>query len=89
VSWKSVEGSMAPRCILCRLLSFYLGSIEHLPEQELSRFAPSILGVYRPRILLVSTPNYSFNAKFGAQKMYVDPTNRTDRLFRHDDHKFE
>lgn len=52
------------------------------------------LGRYKPRILLLTTPSYTFNARFsplGCPKRegYPDPTRRTDRVFRHDDHKFE
>ena len=55
-----------------------------------------LLGVYHPRLLLVTTPSYTFNARFtaprappSARKGYRDPTRRTERVFRHDDHKFE
>lgn len=53
-----------------------------------------ILGAYHPRLLLVTTPSYTFNARFsapGARKSsgFPDPTKRTDRVFRHHDHKFE
>ncbi|KZT52211.1 hypothetical protein CALCODRAFT_441923 [Calocera cornea HHB12733] len=68
--------------------------IEHLPEDVLPHFAPMILGCYKPKCLLVTTPNFSFNVLFtkpgcvdpGA---FPDPTGRTNRHFRHDDHKFE
>ncbi|KAJ8519044.1 hypothetical protein ONZ45_g3970 [Pleurotus djamor] len=70
--------------------------IEHLPEHVLPFYAPVILGIYRPRLFLVTTPSYTFNARFtppdaprSARKGYPDPTGRTDRVFRHDDHKFE
>ncbi|KAJ3559647.1 hypothetical protein NM688_g221 [Phlebia brevispora] len=70
--------------------------IEHLPEDILPEFAPMLLGVYHPRLLLITTPSYTFNARFtapdapsGARKGYADPTGRTARIFRHDDHKFE
>ncbi|KAI0707411.1 hypothetical protein C8Q76DRAFT_749115 [Earliella scabrosa] len=70
--------------------------IEHLPEPVLARFAPVILGAYHPRILLVSTPSYTFNARFTApdappeaRSGWRDPSGRTDRVFRHHDHKFE
>lgn len=66
-----------------------MSSIEHLDEDMLERFAPSILGTYRPKVLLVTTPNYGFNVNFGEDDMLLDPTGRTDRRFRHDDHKFE
>jgi len=44
----------------------------------------------------VTTPSYTFNARFtspdapkSARRGYPDPTERTDRVFRHHDHKFE
>lgn len=71
-------------------------SIEHLPEDILPFFAPMLLGVYHPRILLLTTPSYTFNARFtsptappSARQGFRDPTGRTERIFRHDDHKFE
>ncbi|EMD31353.1 hypothetical protein CERSUDRAFT_145359 [Gelatoporia subvermispora B] len=70
--------------------------IEHLPEEVLQDFAPVILGVYQPRLLLITTPSYTFNARFtapdappSARRGFPDPTGRTDRIFRHSDHKFE
>lgn len=55
-----------------------------------------LLGVYHPKFLLVTTPSYTFNARFtppdsprSARNGYPDPTGRTDRIFRHSDHKFE
>ncbi|KAI0359990.1 hypothetical protein OH77DRAFT_1493460 [Trametes cingulata] len=70
--------------------------IEHLPEDVLQAFAPTIFGVYHPRIVLLTTPSYTFNARFtapnapvGARCGWPDPTKRTSRIFRHNDHKFE
>ncbi|EPQ30503.1 uncharacterized protein PFL1_02029 [Pseudozyma flocculosa PF-1] len=67
--------------------------IEHLDEPALEQFGPVVLGRYRPRILLVTTPNYCFNAHFGGDLStrpgFPDPSGRTNRVFRHDDHKFE
>ncbi|KZP00518.1 hypothetical protein CALVIDRAFT_509770 [Calocera viscosa TUFC12733] len=68
--------------------------IEHLPENILPYFAPMILGQYRPKCLLVTTPNFSFNPLFTKPghtdpRAFPDPTGRTNRHFRHDDHKFE
>lgn len=40
--------------------------IEHLHDEELSKFAPILLGVYHPRLLLITTPSYTFNARFTA-----------------------
>lgn len=71
-------------------------SIEHLPENVLPEFAPTLLGVYHPRLLLITTPSYTFNARFtapnapeNARSGFRDPTGRTNRIFRHSDHKFE
>lgn len=71
-------------------------SIEHLPEDILPDFAPMLLGVYHPRLLLITTPSYTFNARFtapdappSARSGFRDPTGRTNRIFRHSDHKFE
>ncbi|KAF6757316.1 hypothetical protein DFP72DRAFT_1032650 [Ephemerocybe angulata] len=47
-------------------------------------FVPILLGVYHPKFLLVTTPSYTFNARFTAP---YAPT--YDRVFRHSDHKFE
>ncbi|KZT02600.1 uncharacterized protein LAESUDRAFT_716802 [Laetiporus sulphureus 93-53] len=70
--------------------------IEHLPEGVLQNFAPIMLGVYHPRLLLITSPSYTFNARFTrpnapkeARNGYPDPTGRTTRIFRHHDHKFE
>lgn len=55
-----------------------------------------LLGLYHPRILLITTPSYTFNERFTApdapptaRRGFPDPTGRTNRIFRHDDHKFE
>jgi len=53
-----------------------------------------LLGVYHPRHLLLTTPSYTFNARFTPPDVtercgYLDPTGRTNRIFRHHDHKFE
>ncbi|KAF9267959.1 hypothetical protein L218DRAFT_654877 [Marasmius fiardii PR-910] len=70
--------------------------IEHLTPDVFPLFAPVLLGIYQPRLLLITTPSYTFNARFTApdapsnrKSGYPDPTGRTDRVFRHEDHKFE
>ncbi|KAG6374372.1 hypothetical protein JVT61DRAFT_4407 [Boletus reticuloceps] len=68
--------------------------IEHLTDDILVHVAPIVLGVYRPRMFLVTTPSYTFNERWsppGAAdpQGYPDPTGRTNRVFRHLDHKFE
>lgn len=69
-------------------------SIEHLPPSILPIYAPMLLGIYHPRHLLITTPSYTFNARFTSPNVsersgYPDPTGRTNRIFRHHDHKFE
>ncbi|WWD02359.1 hypothetical protein V865_000398 [Kwoniella europaea PYCC6329] len=66
--------------------------VEHLDPDVLNRFGVVTFGTYRPKLLL----NFDFNAKFPraeehdfAKKGFVDPTGRTDRVFRHSDHKLE
>lgn len=77
-----------------------LSRIEHLPEEIFPWFAPVLLGVYQPRFFLVTTPSYTFNARFSTPDElaaaeavrpggHIDPTGRTSRVFRHPDHKFE
>ncbi|PIL35695.1 hypothetical protein GSI_02425 [Ganoderma sinense ZZ0214-1] len=70
--------------------------IEHLHEDVLARFAPVVFGAYHPRVVLVTTPSFTFNARFtapdappAARSGWRDPTGRTGRIFRHHDHKFE
>jgi hypothetical protein len=55
-----------------------------------------LLGVYAPRLLLLTTPSYDYNARFHDPSTpehlragFPDPTGRTRRVFRHSDHKFE
>ncbi|KAG8954383.1 hypothetical protein FRC04_011709 [Tulasnella sp. 424] len=69
--------------------------VEHLPNSILPHFIPTTLGVYKPKLLLLTTPNYTFNQLFTAPGVannltgYPDPTGETDRVFRHHDHKRE
>ena len=63
-------------------------SIEHLTPELLPLFAPIILGHYRPRLLLLTTPNYAYNQRFSppgkySRKGHPDPTGRTSRVFRY------
>ena len=64
-----------------------------MPDDVLTSFAPILLGHYAPRLLLFTTPTYDFNTCFSAPGDqswgFEDPTVRTDRIFRHSDHKFE
>ncbi|KAK4687932.1 small RNA 2'-O-methyltransferase, partial [Tremellales sp. Uapishka_1] len=69
--------------------------VEHLDPKVLSRFGVVTMGTYKPRLLLVTTPNFDFNAKFprreeeSSKRGFRDPTGRTERVFRHSDHKVE
>ncbi|KAG9102432.1 hypothetical protein FS749_000022 [Ceratobasidium sp. UAMH 11750] len=67
--------------------------IEHVPESVLPAFSYVLLGQYRPRLLILTTPNYTFNARFHPpgvpRKGFPDPTGKTTRVFRHSDHKRE
>lgn len=95
--------SLLQKCTLCYYIfarttpfNFLSAScrIEHLDDSVLSTFGPVILGEYGPRLLLLTTPNYDFNARFSPPNQtnprgILDPTRRTDRTFRHYDHKFE
>ncbi|PWN36091.1 uncharacterized protein FA14DRAFT_51709 [Meira miltonrushii] len=67
--------------------------IEHLEDDCLDEFGPRVLGDWKPKEVIITTPNYSFNVKFKNDQhrstKYKDPTGRTDRVFRHSDHKFE
>ncbi|KAI0319194.1 hypothetical protein OF83DRAFT_1111637 [Amylostereum chailletii] len=68
--------------------------VEHLPPDILPYFAPVLLGCYHPRLFLITTPSYTFNQLFHPPNStdpwgFPDPTLRTERVFRHHDHKFE
>ncbi|KAG7571116.1 hypothetical protein FFLO_00941 [Filobasidium floriforme] len=73
--------------------------IEHLNGPSLAVFPQMIFGTFRPKVVLITTPNFEFNSKFprshtpdgchGPSKGFLDPTGRTERVFRHSDHKLE
>lgn len=56
-----------------------LETIEHIDPGQLSRVERAVFGDYRPRVVLVTTPNREYNAVYGI------PPGR----FRHPDHRFE
>ncbi|KAK9707834.1 hypothetical protein K7432_009951 [Basidiobolus ranarum] len=58
--------------------------IEHLYPSMLLQFPGVTLGIYHPRIMIVSTPNAEFNVNFPNLKYGT-----TESVFRHSDHKFE
>ncbi|KAJ3178938.1 Small RNA 2'-O-methyltransferase [Geranomyces variabilis] len=58
--------------------------VEHLPADVLAAFPRVTLGEYRPKIMVVTTPNADFNVNF-TDLQYGTP----EKPFRHWDHKFE
>jgi 2-polyprenyl-3-methyl-5-hydroxy-6-metoxy-1,4-benzoquinol methylase len=58
--------------------------IEHLHPDVLEKFTQNVFGRYKPRLVIISTPNAEYNIHFDGLN-YGTP----DAVFRHDDHKFE
>ncbi|TPX48306.1 hypothetical protein SeMB42_g02666 [Synchytrium endobioticum] len=58
--------------------------IEHLDPPVLEAFPHTVLGVYHPRLVIITTPNAEFNVNFKSLK-YGTPT----ATLRNDDHRFE
>ncbi|KAL5032694.1 hypothetical protein BDEG_20776 [Batrachochytrium dendrobatidis JEL423] len=58
--------------------------IEHLDPPVLATFPAIVLGLYRPSLLIVSTPNAEYNVYF-SELQYGTSNSK----FRHDDHRFE
>ncbi|CAG8644239.1 5251_t:CDS:2, partial [Ambispora gerdemannii] len=58
--------------------------VEHLDPPVLDKFFEIVLGTYKPKILIVSTPNVEFN-KYFPQLKYGTP----EATLRNDDHRFE
>ncbi|KAF9945678.1 Small RNA 2'-O-methyltransferase [Mortierella alpina] len=58
--------------------------VEHLDPEVLEKFWSVVLGVYKPKVVIVSTPNAEFNVYF-SQLKYGTP----DAIMRNDDHRFE
>ncbi|QJQ95817.1 MULTISPECIES: methyltransferase [Halomonadaceae] len=60
-------------------------TIEHVPSERLSEVESSIFGVYRPRVVVMTTPNREYNPLFDlAPGEYRDP----DHCFEWDRAKF-
>ncbi|XP_044496175.1 small RNA 2'-O-methyltransferase isoform X3 [Mangifera indica] len=82
-----------------RLCGFDIGTclevIEHMEEEDASLFGSIVLSCFRPRILIVSTPNYEYNVilqKSSLTSQEGDPDDKTESQplkFRNHDHKFE
>lgn len=66
-----------------------------MEEDEASQFGNIVLSSFRPRVLIVSTPNYEYNAilqKSSSTIQEDDPDEKTQLQsckFRNHDHKFE
>ncbi|KAF9948962.1 Small RNA 2'-O-methyltransferase [Mortierella alpina] len=58
--------------------------VEHLDPDVLEKFWSVVLGSYKPKVAIVSTPNAEFNVYF-PQLKYGTP----DAILRNDDHRFE
>jgi hypothetical protein len=54
-------------------------TIEHIDPGRLSAVEQAVFGYYRPRVVLVTTPNADYNVLHG-----IPPG-----VFRHSDHRFE
>jgi hypothetical protein len=52
--------------------------IEHIDERRLPRVMDTILGSYKPNVLLITTPNVEYNTVY-----------QMDEELRHKDHRFE
>ena len=65
---------------------------DSLYEQATFKKAAESLLAYKPDMFVVTTPNHEFNSWFideEAGHLFPDPTGRTNRIFRDEDHKFE
>jgi len=50
----------------------------------LEKFRHNVFGVYKPKLVVITTPNAEFNVHFPNLRY-----GEVDATFRHDDHKFE
>ncbi|KAI9122496.1 hypothetical protein K1719_006336 [Acacia pycnantha] len=84
-----------------RLHGFDIGTclevIEHMEEDQACLFGDVVLSSFRPRILIISTPNYEYNVVLqGSNTISQEPEEESDEKsslplcrFRNLDHKFE
>ncbi|KAM1235088.1 hypothetical protein TB2_004464 [Malus domestica] len=81
-----------------RLSGFDIGTclevIEHMEEDQAFEFGNVVLSLFRPRVLIVSTPNYEYNVilqKSNLSSQEDDPEDKSQAQckFRNHDHKFE
>ncbi|GMN54677.1 hypothetical protein TIFTF001_023794 [Ficus carica] len=82
-----------------RLCGFDIGTclevIEHMEEDQAWLFGNIVLSYFRPKLLIVSTPNYEYNVilqRSSLSGQEEDPDDKTQSQsckFRNHDHKFE
>ncbi|KAL9345628.1 hypothetical protein Peur_060481 [Populus x canadensis] len=82
-----------------QLCGFDIGTclevIEHMEEDQACRFGDIALSYFRPKVLIVSTPNYEYNVILqrsspATQEEYPDEKSQSESCkFRNHDHKFE
>ncbi|KAH7568467.1 hypothetical protein ACOSP7_011433 [Xanthoceras sorbifolium] len=82
-----------------RLRGFDIGTclevIEHMEEDEACLFGNIVLSLFRPRILIVSTPNYEYNVILQRSNLTSQEDDPDEKIqsqsckFRNHDHKFE
>ncbi|CAN8325440.1 unnamed protein product [Cochlearia groenlandica] len=71
--------------------------IEHMEEDQASEFGEKVLSLFRPKLLIVSTPNYEYNTILQQSTPVAQEENHTEDKpestqlpkFRNHDHKFE
>ncbi|ESQ55292.1 hypothetical protein EUTSA_v10024347mg [Eutrema salsugineum] len=65
--------------------------IEHMEEDEACKFGETVLSLFRPKLLIVSTPNYEYNTILHKSARYhpKDKSMSHRSKFRNHDHKFE
>ncbi|OMO83239.1 Double-stranded RNA-binding protein [Corchorus capsularis] len=82
-----------------RLCGFDLGTclevIEHMEEEQACMFGDVVLSSFRPRVLIVSTPNYEYNVILQGSNITSQEDDPEEKVqsqsckFRNHDHKFE
>ncbi|KAG2318496.1 hypothetical protein Bca52824_011709 [Brassica carinata] len=66
--------------------------IEHMEEDQTFQFGKTVLSLFRPKLLIVSTPNYEYNTVLQQSGAPCQPKDKTESQlpkFRNHDHKFE
>ncbi|XP_010449140.1 PREDICTED: small RNA 2'-O-methyltransferase-like isoform X2 [Camelina sativa] len=66
--------------------------IEHMEEDQACQFGEIVLSLFRPKLLIVSTPNFEFNTILQRSTPETQEEDKTESQlpkFRNHDHKFE